>query len=269
MIPDYSMIAEILLFAQGFQNAKSLALKMTQLYKLASEQLSQQDHYDFGMRAIKSVLVIAGSLKKREPGLSEDVVLIRAMRDANIPKFLTNDLQLFLQLIRDLFPGFEIPDTNYGPLTKALQNALIKRTLSVTPTFINKSQQLFESLNVRFGVMIIGLPGVGKTTSYLALKDAMTQLKLDSDEINDPNPDPRYQKIETQVICPKAISLGELHGEESKDKKEWRYGIASKLMKKASTSGKKNNMKQQKTIVVKFIASNYFVEFQKTKYKKT
>ena len=36
-----------------------------------------QDHYDFGMRAVKSVLVMAGSLKRANPDLSEDVVLIR------------------------------------------------------------------------------------------------------------------------------------------------------------------------------------------------
>jgi hypothetical protein len=49
---------------------------------------AQQDHYDFGMRAVKSVLVMAGSLKRANPQLSEDVVLIRAMRDSNLPKFL-------------------------------------------------------------------------------------------------------------------------------------------------------------------------------------
>ena len=93
----------------GFEDARVLARKMVKLFKLASEQLSQQDHYDFGMRAIKSALVRAGSLRRSEPHLAEDVMLIRAMRDSNLPKLLAADIGLFQNIISDLFPGVDVP----------------------------------------------------------------------------------------------------------------------------------------------------------------
>lgn len=37
MIPDYRLIAEIMLFAEGFKSASKLSYKMRQLYKLSSE----------------------------------------------------------------------------------------------------------------------------------------------------------------------------------------------------------------------------------------
>lgn len=76
--------------------------------------MSQQDHYDFGMRAVKSVLNMAGLLKKKFGELPEDVLLIRAMRDSNVPKFLKDDLPLFQALINDLFPAVQIPEPDYG-----------------------------------------------------------------------------------------------------------------------------------------------------------
>jgi dynein heavy chain len=66
------------------------------------------------MRALKSVLVMAGALKRASPGLPEDVVLIRAMRDSNLPKFLAADLELFQNIISDLFPGVAVPDNVRG-----------------------------------------------------------------------------------------------------------------------------------------------------------
>ena len=42
MIPDYQLVAEVMLLSEGFDHAHTLSGKMVNLYKLASEQLSQQ-----------------------------------------------------------------------------------------------------------------------------------------------------------------------------------------------------------------------------------
>ncbi|KAA6386811.1 MAG: putative Dynein heavy chain family protein [Streblomastix strix] len=49
MIPDYAQIAEIMLLSKSIQADKDLTYKMIRLQKLSSEQLSQQDHYNFGI----------------------------------------------------------------------------------------------------------------------------------------------------------------------------------------------------------------------------
>ncbi|KAK0138380.1 Dynein heavy chain 6, axonemal [Merluccius polli] len=138
MVPNYTLIAEVILYSEGFESSKTLARKMTQMYKLCSEQLSQQDHYDFGMRAVKSVLVMAGSLKRENPQLSEDVVLIRALRDSNLPKFLTDDAVLFGGILSDLFPGVCIPEHDYGVLHSTILESLVKRNLQPLASMTSK-----------------------------------------------------------------------------------------------------------------------------------
>ena len=74
VVPDYELIAEIMLVAEGFINGRILAKKFLTLYTLCAELLSKQDHYDWGLRAIKSVLVVAGSLKRGDRGRPEEQV---------------------------------------------------------------------------------------------------------------------------------------------------------------------------------------------------
>ncbi|KAL4470156.1 hypothetical protein ABPG72_009081 [Tetrahymena utriculariae] len=231
MIPDYAMIAEIMLFAEGFENAQTLSKKMVQLYKLSSEQLSQQDHYDFGMRAVKSLLVMAGSLKRAESKLSEDIVLIRAMRDSNVPKFLKDDLPLFSALVQDLFPGAEIPEVQYGNLEFVINQSLKSSGLQVVDTFVTKIIQLFDTMNVRFGVMLVGPTGSGKTECYKNLAKTMSTLRKQND------PDQRYQYVDYHVLNPKCITMGELYGEVDIFTQEWMDGLASSIIRNVNTPG--------------------------------
>lgn len=81
------------------------------------------------MRAVKSVLVMAGSLKRACKDMEEDIVLIRAMRDSNVPKFLKDDLPLFSALIQDLFPSVTIPDVSFEELEGQIRETIHRKGL--------------------------------------------------------------------------------------------------------------------------------------------
>lgn len=124
IMPDLELICLISLFSDGFLTAKVLAKKMTVLYKLAREQLSKQFHYDFGLRSLNSVLRMAGVVKREMPDTPEAVVLMRVLRDMNFPKFVFEDVPLFLGLIKDLFPGVECPRIAYPDLNETAKHVL-------------------------------------------------------------------------------------------------------------------------------------------------
>ncbi|MEJ1286615.1 hypothetical protein NN561_017623 [Cricetulus griseus] len=219
MVPNYALIAEVILYSEGFESSKILARKMTQMYKLCSEQLSQQDHYDFGMRAVKSVLVMAGSLKRENPDLSEDVVLIRALRDSNLPKFLTDDAILFSGIISDLFPGVQIPEHDYGILQSTIVDVMTGQNLQPELCMVKKVIQLYETMLVRHGVMLVGPTGGGKTTVYQVLAETLGNLE----KLNTGNS--FYQPVKTYVLNPKSITMGELYGEVNNITLEWKDGL--------------------------------------------
>jgi dynein heavy chain, axonemal len=227
MVPDYRLIAEIMLFAEGFANALPLSNKMSQLYALSSEQLSKQSHYDFGMRAVKTVLVAAGQLKRKSADSDEDILLIRAMRDSNIPKFLEHDIPLFQGIISDLFPGINVPYVDYGHLQAAIEKTLELLSLQKVPTFITKCIQVHETQLVRHGMMLVGETSSGKSTNVRVLSQALGTLF--ESKITDR--DGFFRPVDCLILNPKSITAGELYGEFNMMTNEWKDGIVPKLVR--------------------------------------
>lgn len=98
------------------------------------------------------------------------------MQDSNIPKFLKNDIYLFEALVSDLFPSVHVEKKINEKLQKATFQEINKRKLGNHEEVAAKVIQLYEVMNIRFGVMIVGAAGVGKTSCYRLLKDSMAAL---------------------------------------------------------------------------------------------
>jgi len=219
VVPDIVLICENMLMSEGFTNAKDLSKKFMTLYDLAKSLLSKQIHYDWGLRAVKSVLRQAGKLKRAEPDIHEDPILMRALRDFNLPKIVVDDRQIFKDLIGDLFPGLDPEPKTNETLWKACESVVAKHSWQPEEGFIKKCVQLSEILEVRHCCFIIGSPGSAKTAVWKNLAEGFTSQGNDT-------------------VCdyadPKAVTSDELFGCMNPKTKEWKDGVLSTIMRDMS-----------------------------------
>uniref|UniRef100_A0A8D2LWB0 Dynein axonemal heavy chain 11 n=1 Tax=Varanus komodoensis TaxID=61221 RepID=A0A8D2LWB0_VARKO len=221
VVPDIELICEIMLVAEGFVDARLLAKKFITLYTLCRELLSKQDHYDWGLRAVKSVLVVAGSLKRADKTRPEDQVLMRALRDFNLPKIVTDDIPIFMGLISDLFLALDVPRKRDLQFEQMVKQSTLELHLQPEESFILKVVQLEELLAVRHSVFVVGNAGTGKSKILKTLNRTYMNMK---------------QKPLWNDLNPKAVTTDELFGFIHHATREWKDGLFSSLLREQANN---------------------------------
>ncbi|CCI46649.1 unnamed protein product [Albugo candida] len=240
MIPDYALIAEIRLYSFGFSNARKNARKLTQVLQLCSEQCSGQSHYDYGMRAINSILVAAGVLRQQlgqDPRWTEDNIVLRSICDVNVPKFTTQDLALFRGIISDLFHDLECNNVDNDSLTTQIASVCSKGVvirpepappipLICSASFQEKMMQIHQTVQIRHGLMIIGNTMSGKTCMIHTLAQAINACFHQADGAT--------SRISIHTINPKSISIGKLYGSFDANTHEWSDGVLASIYRECA-----------------------------------
>lgn len=220
VVPDRQIIMKVKLASAGFQDNIPLSRKFFMLYRLCEEQLSKQIHYDFGLRNILSVLRTCGNVLRTNKDMGETKVLMRVLRDMNISKMVDEDSILFLELIKDLFPGEKVKDSEYPEMQKHMSAILEEKNLTNHPDWNLRVIQIYEQYRVRHGVCIMGPSGGGKTSAIQTLCEALCRSGTTT-------------KI--KKMNPKAITASQMFGILDQNTNDWTDGIFSALWRIAAS----------------------------------
>ncbi|KAG2160116.1 dynein heavy chain and region D6 of dynein motor-domain-containing protein [Suillus bovinus] len=232
--PDRELIAQVMLFSQGFRTAESLASKIVPFFNLCDEQLSPQPHYDFGLRALKAVLASAGILKRERlqsarsedadgvvglsDNISEQIILIQSVTETIVPKLVADDVPLLTSLLADVFPGTDYVPVDLDALREQILKVCAERRLVDGDRWVSKILQLYQIQKIQHGLMMVGPSGTGKTNAWQVLLAALERL----------------DGIEgiPYVIDPKAMHKDALYGTLDPTTREWNDGLFTHILRK-------------------------------------
>jgi energy-coupling factor transporter ATP-binding protein EcfA2 len=230
MVPDYALIAEIMLYSSGFQTADVLGKKLTLVHKLCSEQLSSQDHYDYGMRAVKHSVSSAKKLKLLYPDEDETNLLAEALSSLHFGKLVKKDISQFEAIMKDVFPGYHSIERDYNEFKKAAAQVCESLGLKSTEDFISRVVLTYRTLRERHGIMVIGKSGTGKTTILKVLQETLGLLS----EKNHVQDGEEVKAVDSEIIFIKTMNGCELYGSFDSTTKKWTDGKLTKVFRKFS-----------------------------------
>ena len=226
--PDKELIAEVMLYSQGFKKAKQLSKQTVPFFDLCAEQLTQQAHYDFGLRALKSVLVSSGALKRSRanqdhpvPEIENDLepqILVQSIRETIAPKLVRGDVETMKRIESTMFSGIEYIPATLDALQLAIHQELSERYLNINELWMTKIIQLYQIQAIHHGVMMVGDSGSGKSAIWKVLLRALQ----------------RVEGVEgiCHIIDPKVMSKEALYGSLDSTTREWTDGLFTSILRR-------------------------------------
>ena len=226
--PDKELIAEVMLFSQGFRQAKMLSTQTVPFFDHCAAQLTKQAHYDFGLRALKSVLVSSGGLKRMRimsagdtldsDAVIEPQIIVQSIRETIAPKLIREDVDTMINIEATDFPGVQYVPADFQELTRAIQEIATERHLVTNEAWITKVLQLYQIQCIHHGVMMVGNSGAGKSAAWRVLLEALQKV----------------EKIEgvCHVIDSKVMSKEALYGNLDSTTREWSDGLFTGILRK-------------------------------------
>lgn len=224
-----------MLYSQGIVTAEHLAPKIVDLFLLCDARMSKQRHYDFGLRALKTLLVSAGALKRKtlegKGDLTGDALaeqekkaLIVGTCNNVLPKLIAEDMSIFGEIIEEIFPGCEVSRMDDERLKEEILTIGETKGVVGAESFVQKVLQLKQVIEMRHGIMVVGPCGSGKSTALRVLLESME--KVDG------------VKGDMYLIDPKSIDKENLYGSLDGTTLEWTDGVFTSLLRRITDNQK-------------------------------
>ena len=259
---DRQRICEIKFLADGSpaQISNSLAKLLIVSLDVLMQQLSPQSHYDFSLRAIMNILKYASTLKNVQ-GHDETFILRMAICDMLKPKLVANDEEVFDNVLSSVFndglqgDGSDLNEQiekakqeRQEALRNEAKQIIELKKLTGSPFLINQVIQLYNNMQLKHGLMLVGGTLSGKTTTLELLKKLNEVQKSKPQKSKQKDKEDDFTDIEIRRIFPKSIELDELYGRIGSDG-QYHDGLLPFHLKDISNS----RYDDEKTRVVKWL----------------
>lgn len=232
--PDREVITDVILTSRSFKYSKEISSTLIPFFLDLARKTSQQPHYDFGLRTLKSILNKCGETKRKfqfsdvNEREIELQVIYQCLKESITPKLIKEDENVLEALLAEHFPNVQHDAYENAEFVRELLVYALENGISASANFIHKALQILQIQNNHHGFMLVGETGSGKTTLYHHVLNALSRSKGGSHQFF--------------VIDCKIMSKEDLYGSLDVITRDWTDGLFTKILRTiiANLRGERN-----------------------------